>query len=63
MIVTVLDLLLDLDSQLGDPSKVSGFDLQTFAVRIHRVKCRFTEPTSGGWYEHHGGTPRATDAS
>ena len=49
VIVTVLDLLLDLDKEFGKPSKVGGFNLEMFTIRLHRIKCRFTKPTSGGW--------------
>ena len=49
VIVTVLDLLLDLDKEHQKPNKVGGFDLARFSIRLHRIKCRFTAPTSGGW--------------
>ena len=49
MIVTVLDLLLDLDEVHQKPSKVGGFDLERYSIKLHRIKCRFTQPTSGGW--------------
>ena len=49
IIVTVLDLLLDLDEEHQKPNKVGGFDLARFSIRLHRIKCRFTKPTSGGW--------------
>ena len=49
VIVTVLDLLLDLDEEHQRPSKVGGFDLSRFSIKLHRIKCRFTQPTSGGW--------------
>ena len=50
-LVAVLDLLLLLDEELGNPDKASsmGIDLARFAIRLHRFKCRFTTPTSGGW--------------
>ena len=49
VIVTVLDLLLDLDEVHQKPSKVGGFDLERYSIKLHRIKCRFTQPTSGGW--------------
>ena len=50
-LVAVLDLLLLLDEELGNPDKARsmGIDLERFAIRLHRFKCRFTTPTSGGW--------------
>jgi len=50
-LVAVLDLLLLLDEELGnrDKARSMGIDLERFAIRLHRFKCRFTTPTSGGW--------------
>ena len=47
----MLDLLQLLDEKLGNPDKAKsmGIDLARFAIRLHRFKCRFTTPTSGGW--------------
>ena len=50
-LVAVLDLLLLLDEEMGNPDKARsmGIPLERFAIRLHRFKCRFTRPTSGGW--------------
>ena len=50
-LVAVLDLLQLLDVELGNPAKAKsmGLDLERFAIRLHRFKCRFSTPTSGGW--------------
>ena len=51
MLVAVLDLLQLLDDELGNKRKAEsmGLELDRFAIRLHRLKCRFTTPTSGGW--------------
>ena len=50
-LVAVLDLLQLLDDELGNKRKAEsmGLELERFAIRLHRLKCRFTTPTSGGW--------------
>ena len=50
-ITFVLELLLQLDVELGDPekAKAAGIDLDKFQIVLICVKDRFTTPTSGGW--------------
>ena len=50
-ITFVLELLLQLDVEMGEPekAKASGIDLDKFQIFLIRIKDRFTEPTSGGW--------------
>ena len=50
-ITFVLELLLQLDVEMGDPAKAkaAGIDLDKFQIYIINVKNRFTTPTSGGW--------------
>ena len=49
VLVTVLDMLLNMDDEFGNDAKLSGIDMSKFRIHVHRVKCRFTQPTSGGW--------------
>ena len=46
MLVTALELLEALDSELGDPAQARGL---TQRIRLLRIKDRFAAPTSGGW--------------
>ena len=50
-IVFILELLVLLDVDMGDPKKAEqqGWDLSEFQIRIIHLKDRFTTPTSGGW--------------
>ena len=50
-ITFVLELLLQLDVELGDPekAKAAGINLRKFQIVVINVKDRFTNPTSGGW--------------
>merc|ERR1711934_1175733 len=50
-IVFILELLVMLDVDMGDPKKAKqqGWDLSEFQIRIIHLKDRFTTPTSGGW--------------
>ena len=50
-IVFILELLVMLDVDMGDPKKAKqqGWDLREFQIRIIHLKDRFTTPTSGGW--------------
>jgi len=50
-IVFVVDLLQQLDVDMGDPKKAKqqGWDLAKFQIRMIQIKDRFTTPTSGGW--------------
>ena len=45
---TVLELLTYLDNDLGEPDRVEEIE-QRFRIRLIRAKCRFSQPTSGGW--------------
>ena len=50
-ITYVLEMLKQLDVELGDPAraKAAGIDLEKFQIFIIRISDRFTSPTSGGW--------------
>ena len=50
-ITFVLELLLQLDVEMGDPekAKAAGIDLDKFQIFLIRIKDRFTTPTSGGY--------------
>ena len=50
-ITYVLELLQQLDVEMGDAqkAKAAGIDLEKFQVYVVHIKNRFTNPTSGGW--------------
>jgi len=50
-ITFVLELLLQLDVELGDPEKAqaAGINLRKFQIVVIHIKDRFTNPTGGGW--------------
>ena len=48
VISSVVELLVWLDEEFGDERRVEGIQAD-FRIRIIRTKCRFSNPTSGGW--------------
>ena len=48
VINSVVEMLVWLDHEMGDESRCEGIE-QRFRIRLIRSKCRFSEPTSGGW--------------
>ena len=50
-ITYVLEILKQLDVDMGDPekAKAAGIDLDKFQIFLIRINDRFTTPTSGGW--------------
>ena len=48
VINSVVELMTWLDDEMGDESRCEGIE-ERFRIRIIRIKCRFSLPTSGGW--------------
>ena len=46
MINSVVELMTWLDDEMGDESRCEGIE-KRFRIRIIRIKCRFSLPTSG----------------